>query len=556
MAFSFATPISEHGKLSVSGRKILDKNGDEYVLRGMSMFWDKWNEGSKFYNQNVVNTLAGSGWNSNVVRMTASQGQGSLQNAKNFMDWTKAAGIYVIIDWHYHDLDQTGAQNFFSEVAKYAQQKSYSHVIYEIFNEPKGPSWAQIKTFAQNVISKIRDYDKDGIILVGTPNMSSAIGSAKSSPLSSAYSHNVMYVLHFYAAESGHSNYKYSVQAAWCDDFPVFISEWGTSRADGGAAAGNNAPIQQSMNDGWMSLIETMGLSWANWSITDKGESSAALRSGASTAGSWSSGNLTPSGQYVQKIIKGRNTGGTLGSVGLSTVSINCNDFKGPPPAQRDGIAIFDETANAANYIEVQGADSAQINSFWILKNNSNNFDVSYTLNGIPEPGTYLVFFRVGSANDGATVSWSGDGVQAGSTVLPKTSSINTWNNSEPALITITDAPGATLDFTFNTSGSASLAFVTFAVYTASKEDSVEYNISPILPNFKNRYGFDVVNRSLTLHESGNLELYSLQGKRVLFNIGESGQQLSLQNLPAGAYVAVLRGSRGGTFYKRIIYLK
>jgi hypothetical protein len=556
VAFSFATPISEHGKLSVNGRKILDKNGNEFVLRGMSMYWNRtdW-PGGKFYTQGVVNTLAGSGWNSNVVR--AAIGNGNIQDAKNFMDWAYTAGIYVIIDWHYHNLDQSGAQSFFSQVAEYAKTKGYTHVLYEIYNEPITQTWAQIKEYAQNVINTIRLQDSDGLIIVGTPNYSAGIGSAKGNPLTGTYAKNVLYTFHFYAAEPGHGNYKYSVQGAWCENLPIFVSEWGTSSADGGQSAGLGAQINQSMNDSWLSLIEVLGLSWANWSVSDAPESSAALYNGASTSGGWSSSNLTPSGKYVQKIINGRNTGGTLQSVGLQTVSVNCNDFKEPPPVQRDGVAIFDATATATNYKEANGADSAQINNFWTLKNNSNSFNASYTLKEIPEPGTYLIFFRGGFVNEGATVSWSGSGVKPGSAALPKTSSLSTWANSTPALITITNAPDATLNFTFNTNSSASIAFATFAVYTASDEDSLKYNISHVqsLPKLKNQYGFDVLGRSVALHGSGSLELYSLQGRRVLFNIVENGQQLFLQNLPAGAYMAVLRGPKGA-FYKKMIYLR
>jgi endoglucanase len=542
----FATPVSEHGKLSVSNRKILDKNGNEYVLRGMSMFWDKWNEGSKFYNQSVVNTLAGSNWNSNVIRMAASQGQGSLQNAKNFMDWTWSAGIYVIIDWHYHDLDQNGAQNFFSEVARYAKDRGYNHVIYEIFNEPKGPNWAQIKTFAQNVIPKIREHDKDGIILVGTPGMSSSVGSARNDPLSSAYNHNVMYVLHFYAAESGHGYYKYPLQGAWCADFPVFISEWGTSRADGGAAAGNGAAIAQSANDDWMSLIETMGLSWANWSITDKGESSAALRGGASTTGSWSNSNLSPSGQYVQKIIKGRNSGGSLSSVGLSDYPIDCNALNGSSGVQRTGIATFGYVHFAANYKEISNADSSEVRNFWLIENNSNNFSASYTLTEVPKPGTYIIRLTTGSANDGASVSWQGEGLETGSATFVRTGGIDSWEAYETT-INITESPIANLNFNFNAGGANSFSFLTFSVREASAEDSLKYGIAdelPILPNLKNKQGFEIFGRNLVLRTGGNLEIYSLQGKRMAFFNVKSNETVSLQNLPVGAYVAVLGRER------------
>jgi len=564
---AFASPISEHGKLSVSGRKILDKNNQEYVLRGMSMYWNRtdW-PGGKFYTQGVVNTLAGSGWNSNVVR--AAIGNGNVQDAKNFMDWTATAGIYVIIDWHYHTLDENGAKNFFSQVAQYAQQKSYTHVIYEIFNEPcdgknncgSAVTWTQIKSYAENVIRTIRQYDTDGLVIVGTPSYSSSIGAPRDNEVSGTCgsvpcARNVMYAFHFYAAEQGHGNYKTALQAAWCDDLPVFISEWGTSAADGGRAAGNGAAINQNMNDNWMSIVETMGMSWANWSVSDAPESSAALPNGASTSGGWS--NLTPSGRYAQKIINGRNTGGSISSVGLSTVLVDCNSFKPGEDLERDGIAKFNAAANSANYKDVSGADSSEINSAWILKNNSGNFNVSFTLTEIPKPGTYMIRFRAGSINDGTTVSWSGSGVQNGVADLKKTTSLTSWTNSTPVPITLDQSPSTDLNFTFNAGGANSVAFVNFAVYEADSADSSNYGISPILSNIirYGRYGFEMQGNKLILLGNGNVEIYSLHGKRVAFFANkQNGEVIPLQNLSAGAYLAVLRNS--GKVYTRKIYLK
>jgi endoglucanase len=40
-------------------------------------------------------------------------------------------------------------------------------------------------------------------------------------------------------------------------------------------------------------------LSWANWSLGDKNEASAALRVGASPDGNWTASDLTASGKLV-----------------------------------------------------------------------------------------------------------------------------------------------------------------------------------------------------------------------------------------------------------------
>ena len=55
---AIASPISEHGQLSLKGFDVVDKNGQPYVLRGMSFFWDwpGWN-GDKFFTSGVVNLV-------------------------------------------------------------------------------------------------------------------------------------------------------------------------------------------------------------------------------------------------------------------------------------------------------------------------------------------------------------------------------------------------------------------------------------------------------------------------------------------------------------------
>jgi endoglucanase len=48
----------------------------------------------------------------------------------------------------------------------------------------------------------------------------------------------------------------------------------------------------------WLTFLEQRGISWANWSLCDKNETSAALKSGTS-AENWTKDNLTESGLFV-----------------------------------------------------------------------------------------------------------------------------------------------------------------------------------------------------------------------------------------------------------------
>jgi len=48
-------------------------------------------------------------------------------------------------------------------------------------------------------------------------------------------------------------------------------------------------------------------LSWCNWSIADKDETSAALKPGANANGGWSENELTVSGKLIREKIRSLN---------------------------------------------------------------------------------------------------------------------------------------------------------------------------------------------------------------------------------------------------------
>jgi endoglucanase len=324
-------------KLYVEGRQ-LKKSGSPIVLRGMSLYWytGPWagnQPGNKFYIESTVQALASSEWGANVVRAAignvAENTSDALGIAKNMMDWAKTHNIYVIIDNHSHYAHRPGpstaTNNFFRDVSAYVQQKGYTHVIYEIYNEPlcdndqtnnisctalERTTWDQIKPFSIGVINTIRANDREGVILVGTPNYSANINNAMNDPITGQ--NNIMYVFHYYGSETGHNNNKSRIKSAYCANFPVFVTEWGTSPASG------NGTINTANNNDWMSLIERAGLSWANWSLVNGRESSAALTT------TEVNGPTTQSGEIVKQWIKDLNAGRSTSGVNPGAVDMGC----------------------------------------------------------------------------------------------------------------------------------------------------------------------------------------------------------------------------------------
>src|SRR5258706_15032783 len=149
-----AQPVKTHGQLKVEGTKLLDKNGNVVVLRGMSYGWH--NLWPRFYNEGTVKWLRND-WQCSVIRAAMGielNDSGYLKNAVSSANKIKAVvdaaikqGMYVIIDWHCHNIKLDDAKTFFTEMATLYGKKP--NVIYEIFNEPDYETWPEVKAYSE-----------------------------------------------------------------------------------------------------------------------------------------------------------------------------------------------------------------------------------------------------------------------------------------------------------------------------------------------------------------------------------------------------------------------
>ena len=78
-----------------------------------------------------------------------------------------------------------------------------------------------------------------------------------------------------------------------CIEILHLVSVWGTSRADGSGG------VFTQESETWLNFLHQNGISWANWSLCDKNETSAALKPGTPTNRPWTGNDLTPSGKFV-----------------------------------------------------------------------------------------------------------------------------------------------------------------------------------------------------------------------------------------------------------------
>lgn len=298
-----ASIVDLYGQLSVSGNKIVDKDGNPVALSGMSMYWSQWV--SKYYNYDCIKWLRDD-WKCTIIRAAmAVQYDGYLTHPETELAKIRTVvqscidlGIYVIIDWHDHASENytDQAKSFFNLMAN--EYGDRPNVIYEIYNEPQQVSWRDVvKPYAESVIAEIRSADPDNIIVVGTPNWSQDVDVAANDPLDDA---NVAYTLHFYAGS--HTEWlRIKANNALNMGVALFITEWGTTPVYADAA------IDYPETNEWLHFADLHNLSWCNWSVVDIEENTAALESGASPRGGWSDSNLSESGKLVRSRIIARN---------------------------------------------------------------------------------------------------------------------------------------------------------------------------------------------------------------------------------------------------------
>jgi endoglucanase len=299
VTIGFTQPVKENGRLKVAGVHLLNEKGVPVVLRGMSFGWHNW--WPRFYNAGAVSWLKND-WGCTVVRaaMGVEPDQGYIKNPVWSMEKIKAVidaaikeGIYVIVDWHSHNIRQKEAQQFFREIA--TTYGKYPNIIYEIFNEPEQQSWADVKAYSMELIKTIRAIDPDNVILVGSPHWDQDVHLVADDPIK-GYD-NLMYTLHFYAA-THKQHLRDRGDYALKKGLPLFISE------SAGMEATGNGPLSEAEWNEWISWAEKNKISWITWSVADKNETCSVLLPTAADSGNWLTKDLKPSGIKTRELIR------------------------------------------------------------------------------------------------------------------------------------------------------------------------------------------------------------------------------------------------------------
>ncbi|MEO6732114.1 MAG: glycoside hydrolase family 5 protein [Ferruginibacter sp.] len=296
-----AQPVKINGQLKVTGSQLMNQHNQPVVLNGMSFGWSCFHP--RFYTAAATKWLH-KDWKCSVVRaaLCVEADRGYLKDSaknmkliKTVVDAAIEEGIYVIIDWHSHNLNLPEAKNFFKQMATI--YGNHPNIIYEVINEPDYETWEQVKSYATEVIATIRAIDSNNIILVGSPHWDQDINLPAEDPIV-GYK-NLMYTVHFYAATHKQA-LRDRTDAAIARGLPIFISE-----SAGMQATGNGAIDDVEWNK-WITWMEANKLSWVTWSVSDKDETCSVLNPSASDYGGWKKNDLKESGIKTREILRSK----------------------------------------------------------------------------------------------------------------------------------------------------------------------------------------------------------------------------------------------------------
>lgn len=292
--------VKTNGWLKVIGTNLCNQNGEPFQLTGMSshgiMWYPQFTEeySIKKTKEYGANLFRGAMYTAEYNGYCSGNADGSYERICKIVDTAIANDMYVIVDWHIlsdYDplLHKEDAKEFFKKITKKYGDKP--NVLYEICNEPNGGvTWDNnIKPYAEEIIPIIRTNAPHSIVIVGTDTWSQGVDNASRNKLTFD---NVMYSFHFYSGTHKYDTFIPRLQTAMNNGCAIFATEWGTTDASG------NGGYDPTEAQRYINFFKENNISWANWSLSDKGETSAAIKNGAD-ANSWTIDDLTDSGKFV-----------------------------------------------------------------------------------------------------------------------------------------------------------------------------------------------------------------------------------------------------------------
>ena len=279
-----------NGKLTKSGKKILNKDGNEIILQGIgthSLY-----EYQSLYTNQSVKTLKYYGINLIRISVYLSDTVAKKSNGRllygwlnhseelkpiieNLIDIATENDMYVLLDWHsYHSIDggdvtiyQTEQEEFFRYFSgKYANN---DNILYEVHNEPYQNTATELLPSVMSCSSIIRSNNEDAIIICGygkSDNGKSAVNDMNYI-FNEVNNLNIFISPHLYTGDQSTTEIKDCINA----NIPIFVSEWGNS-----SLSGDNK-LNYSVGYEMFELLYANNISNALWKWTFQDMSTAVL---------------------------------------------------------------------------------------------------------------------------------------------------------------------------------------------------------------------------------------------------------------------------------------
>ena len=269
--------VTYNGSLSIENGKVVNQYKEIIDLNGVSSHNLNWY--GRLYTKDNIKEVVDT-WGINVFRLavyTNPLEEGYIKNPEQIteimkiIDYCIELDIYVIVDWHI--LFDNNPQTYKNEAIQFFEiisnkYKDSPNVIYEICNEPNGEdvTWDNdIKPYAEEVISVIRNNSSKSLIIVGLADWCRDISSAKSNRLEDPL---VLYAVHFYAGSDYDETLKGEIQNALEEKMPIIITECGATNASG------DGKLYKKEFNQWIDFLNENHIGWIIWQLSEKSETS------------------------------------------------------------------------------------------------------------------------------------------------------------------------------------------------------------------------------------------------------------------------------------------
>jgi len=287
-----STPVFPKS-FSISGNKILDSDGDEFVFRGVNIMDPAWMTESYYNKINDAYFSALASWNVNIIRIPIHPSgytyYGKTEYLKildSILALAKKYEIYAIIDFHSIGFPPSGTymyledssvpwgkgqsiyaytdqsmKDFWRDIAEHYKDDNRV-VFYELFNEPTygtgfsdSQSWGQWKSKAEELVDIIRGYDSDAKIIVSGILWSYDLSYVLANPVNRQ---NIVYGTHPYPNQSKSYDEAFGALKATS---PVFATEFGFDPN----ADGQHYQADTSYGNEVINYLENKKISWTVW---------------------------------------------------------------------------------------------------------------------------------------------------------------------------------------------------------------------------------------------------------------------------------------------------